>query len=57
MAASSANAQALEFLGVLAAYRRQSEATGHYDEAQRAHQKLQEIMRSEEEVSLNRNIW
>jgi hypothetical protein len=46
----AATPKVLEYVAVLSTYRSQSEAEGRYEEAQRAHQKLQTIIRDEEEV-------
>lgn len=51
-APAAADPKALGYVRVLAAYRKQCEETGQYEEAQRAHQKLQEIVADEEEVGL-----
>lgn len=48
--ASSGAAAVLVYVEVLAAYRKQCEADGRYDEADCAHQKLKQIVRDEEEV-------
>lgn len=47
----------LQYVAVLSSYRGQSEAEGRYDEAQRAHRKLQAIMQDEEEVGWISIIW
>lgn len=46
----AADPKVLQYVAVLSSYRSQSEAEGRYEEAQRAHQKLQTIIRDEEEV-------
>lgn len=50
MEASSGAGNVLSYVEVLAAYRKQCEAEGRYDGADCAHQKLQQIVRDEEEV-------